>query len=75
MKLTSAVDPTLLYINSETVVAAKAGIQIESTGFPRIEYGAGLVKPGTTIKVKELLTQYIGKPLGSLPILKAFLQL
>ena len=36
---------------------------------PRIKYGAGLVKPGMTIKVKGLLTQYtrnglkIGPPL------------
>ena len=29
--------------------SAKAGIQ-ENTGFPRIKYGAGLVKPGMTIK-------------------------
>jgi len=50
--------PTLLYISSEAVIPAKAGIQIENTGFPRIEYGAGSVKPGMTIKVKGLLTQY-----------------
>jgi hypothetical protein len=31
----------------------------ENTGFPRIEYGAGSVKPGMTIKVKGLLTQDI----------------
>jgi len=30
-------------------ISAKAGIQ-ENTGFPRIKYGAGLVKPGMTIK-------------------------
>jgi hypothetical protein len=35
-----------------------AGIQVRNTGFPRIKYGAGSVKPGMTIKVKELLTQY-----------------
>jgi hypothetical protein len=46
----SVVHPTLLYINSETVIPAKAGIQIANTGFR--------VKPGMTIKVKELLTQY-----------------
>jgi hypothetical protein len=27
-------------------------------GFPRIKYGAGLVKPGMTIKAKGLLTHY-----------------
>jgi len=42
--------PTLLYIGSEDVIPAQAGIQIENTGFP--------VKPGMTIKVKGLLTQY-----------------
>ena len=42
---------TLLYISSEDVIPAKAGIQIENTGFR--------VKPGMTIKVKGLLTQYI----------------
>ena len=47
---TSAVRPTLLYISSEAVIPAKAGIQIENTGFR--------VKPGMTIKVKGLLTQY-----------------
>jgi len=51
----------LLYINSETVIPAKAGIQLANTGFPRIKYGAGLVKPGMTIKVKGLLTQYTWK--------------
>ena len=42
---------TLLSISSEAVIPAKAGIQIENTGFR--------VKPGMTIKVKGLLTQYI----------------
>ena len=55
----SVVRPTLLYISSQAVIPAKAGIQIGNTGFPRIKYGAGLVKPGMTIKVKGLLTQYI----------------
>jgi hypothetical protein len=41
---------TLLYISSEAVIPAKAGIQIENTGFR--------VKPGMTIKAKGLLTQY-----------------
>jgi hypothetical protein len=38
------------------VIPAKAGIQFRNTGFPRIKYGAGLVKPGMTNKVKGLLT-------------------
>ncbi|MDI6762511.1 MAG: hypothetical protein QME83_05690, partial [Thermodesulfobacteriota bacterium] len=38
-------------------ISAKAGIQFKNTGFPRVKHGAGLVKPGMTIKVKELLTQ------------------
>ena len=42
--------PTLLYINSEPVIPAEAGIQLRNTGFR--------VKPGMTIKVKGLLTQY-----------------
>jgi hypothetical protein len=53
---------TLLYtatlIPTKSVIPAKAGIQASSlrkqgtsmlrTGFPRIKYGAGLVKPGMT---------------------------
>ncbi len=35
------------------------GIQLRNTGFPRIKYGAGSVKPGMTIKVKGVLTQFI----------------
>ena len=34
-------------INGTHKISAKAGIQ-ENTGFPRIEYGAGLVRPGMT---------------------------
>jgi len=41
---------TLLDISSEAVIPAKAGIQLRNTGFR--------VKPGMTIKVKGLLTQY-----------------
>jgi hypothetical protein len=36
----------------------KQGTSILRTGFPRIEYGAGLVKPGMTIKIKGLFTKY-----------------
>ena len=50
MKMSNKVRPTLLYMSPETVIPAKAGIQIENTGFR--------VKPGMTIKVKGLLTQY-----------------
>jgi hypothetical protein len=46
----SVVHPTLLYISSEAVIPAKAEIQPGNTGFR--------VKPGMTIKVKGLLTQY-----------------
>jgi hypothetical protein len=42
--------PTLLYIISEVVIPAKAGIQFKNTGFR--------VKPGMTNKVKGLLTHY-----------------
>jgi hypothetical protein len=48
-----------LYINSEVVIPAKAGIQRRNTGFPRIKYGAGSVKPGMTNKGKRFLTHYI----------------
>jgi hypothetical protein len=48
-----------LYINSEVVIPAKAGIQRRNTGFPRIKYGAGSVKPGMTNKGKRLLTHHI----------------
>ncbi len=43
----SVVHPTLLYINSEVVIPAKAGIQRRNTGFR--------VKLGMTIKVKRLM--------------------
>jgi hypothetical protein len=33
------------------VIHAKAGIQ-KNTGFPRIKYGAGLVKPGMTNRIR-----------------------
>jgi hypothetical protein len=46
----SVVRPTLLYISSEAVIPAEAGIQFRNVGFR--------VKPGMTIKVKGLLTQY-----------------
>ena len=46
----SVVSPTLLYINSEAVIPAKAGIQLRKIGFR--------VKPGMTIKVKGLMTHY-----------------
>jgi hypothetical protein len=36
----------LLYMNSEAVIPAKAGLQLKKTGFR--------VKPGMTIEVKEL---------------------
>ena len=52
--MTSVVRPTLLYMSSEAVIPAKAGIQFKNTGFR--------VKPGMTIKVKELLTQYTNNP-------------
>jgi len=67
----SAVNLTLLYINSEAVIPAPAfagaslsprrrgaGIQPRNTGFPRIKYGAGLVKPGMTNKGKRFLNHY-----------------
>jgi hypothetical protein len=51
----------------ENVIPAKAGIQassprkrgtsIWSTGFPRIKYGASLVKPGMTTRAGLLLSR------------------
>jgi hypothetical protein len=46
----SVVRLTFLYIISEAVIPAKAGIQFRNAGFR--------VKPGMTNKVKGLLTQY-----------------
>ena len=43
---------TATLITAKGVIPAKAGIQ-KNTGFPRIKYGAGLVKPGMTNKEKE----------------------
>jgi len=58
LKISNVVRPTLLDMIPEAVVPAKAGIQttflrrqetiIQESGFPRIKYGAGLVKPGMT---------------------------
>jgi hypothetical protein len=45
--------PRLFCIKSGAVIPAKAGIQIRNTGFPRIKYGAGSVKPGMTNKGKR----------------------
>jgi len=50
MYISNLVRPTLIYIGCEAVIPAKAGIQFRNTGFR--------VKPGMTIKVKGLLTQY-----------------
>jgi hypothetical protein len=58
---TSVVNLTLLYINSEAVIPAKAGIQPKNTGFPRIKYGASLVKPGMTNKGKTFLNHYTSR--------------
>jgi hypothetical protein len=61
----SVVNLTLLYINSKSVIPANtlegtgAGIQPKNTGFPRIKYGAGSIKPGMTIKVKTFLNHCI----------------
>jgi len=43
-------------INYSGVIPAKAGIQPRNNGFPRIKYGAGLVKPGMTSKGKGFMT-------------------
>ncbi len=43
--ITGLTNLTLLYINSEAVIPAKAGIQIRNTGFR--------VKPGMTKRVKD----------------------
>ena len=44
----SVVSLILPYNNLRVVIPAKAGIQVEKTGFPRIKYGAGLIKSGMT---------------------------
>ena len=41
----SEVSQQQLYNDLRAVVPANAGIQIEKTGFPRIEYGAGFSSP------------------------------
>jgi hypothetical protein len=47
---TSVVILTLFYINSEVVIPAKAGIQLNNTGFR--------IKPGMTNKAKTFLNHY-----------------
>ena len=47
------------------VVPAKAGNQYLKIGFPRIKYGAGLVKPGMTSRAKPMsLCVLWGLPMG-----------
>jgi hypothetical protein len=46
----SVVNLTLLYITSEVVIPAKAGIQLRKTGFR--------VKPGMTNEEKEFMTHH-----------------
>jgi len=58
MTETTVANLTLLYISAETVIPAKAGIQPRNTGFPRIEYGAGSVKPGITNKGERFLNHH-----------------
>jgi hypothetical protein len=48
--ISSLVNLTLLYITSEAVIPAKAGIQLINTGFR--------VKPGMTNKGKRFLTHH-----------------
>ncbi len=49
---------TLLYINFEAVIPAKAGIQFGKTGFR--------VKPGMTINGKGFMTHYTSETDGRL---------
>ena len=49
LKVTIVARPTLLYVISQAVIPAKAGIQLRNTGFR--------VKPGMTSKVKRLMTR------------------
>ena len=61
----SVVRLTLLYINFEAVIPAKAGIQLGKTGFR--------VKPGMTINGKGFMTHYtMSAPKTPLPILLRF---
>jgi hypothetical protein len=55
--------PTLLYIRSQAVVPAKGESSSEILDSP-IEYGAGSIKPGMTIKAKGLLTHDTTEPKG-----------
>jgi hypothetical protein len=48
LAISSVVSLTLLYNNLRAVIPAKAGIQVEKTGFPRVKHGAGLIKSGMT---------------------------
>jgi hypothetical protein len=57
------VHPTLLYIKSEVAIPAKAGIRLRNTGFPRIKYGAGSIKPGMTNNGKGFVTHHTSRVL------------
>jgi hypothetical protein len=55
---TNVVPLKLLYNDNNGCHSRKNGNPAEKTGFPRIKYGAGLIKSGMTFSVKSFLRQY-----------------
>jgi len=55
---TSVVSLKLLYNDNKGCHSRENGNPAEKTGFPRIRYGAGLIKSGMTFCVKSFLRQY-----------------
>jgi hypothetical protein len=57
-KGSSVVSLKLLYNDNKGCHSRENGNPAEKTGFPRIKYGAGLIKSGMTFSVKSFLRQY-----------------
>jgi hypothetical protein len=56
--IASVVSLKLLYNDNRGCHSRENGNPAEKTGFPRIKYGAGLIKSGMTFCVKSFLRQY-----------------
>jgi hypothetical protein len=59
----SVVSLKLLYNDNKGCHSRENGNPAEKTGFPRIKYGAGLIKSGMTFSVKSFLRQLVLFPI------------
>ena len=58
LRMVNVVSLKLLYNDNKGCHSRENGNQAEKIGFPRIKYGAGLIKSGMTFCVKSFLKQY-----------------